>query len=107
MEKWYSDFELIWRDLGERRAMSIGLIAFVILIPLALTLTEGWQRRLGKSWKTFHRLVYLAAFLSVLHFLLLDRDFIAEPLIYAIIVGLLLGMRLPPIRAMFRRRSTS
>ena len=97
------DFELMLRDLGERRAMSIGLTAFVVLIPLAITSTRGWQRRLGKHWKTLHRLVYLAALLSVLHFLWLDRDFITEPVIYAIVVGVLLTFRLPLVRWVFRR----
>ena len=97
------DFELMLRDLGERRAMSIGLTAFVVLIPLAITSTRGWQRRLGKHWKTLHRLVYLAALLSVLHFLWLDRDFITEPVIYAIVVSVLLTLRLPLIRWVFRR----
>jgi len=101
------DLELIWRDLGERRAMSVGLAAFLVLIPLALTSTRGWQRRLGRHWKTLHRLVYFAAPLSVLHFLWLDRDFIAEPVIYAVVVVVLLTLRLPWRRWVFRRRVAS
>lgn len=92
------DMNLIWRDLGERRAMSIGLIAFAVLMPLALTSTQGWQRRLGRRWRTLHRLVYLAAPLSVFHYLWLDRDIITTPIIYAIIVGVLLALRLPTVR---------
>jgi sulfoxide reductase heme-binding subunit YedZ len=101
------DLELMWRDLGERRAMSVGLAAFLALIPLAMTSTQGWQRRLGKNWKTLHRLVYPAALLSVLHFFLLDRDFITEPAIYAVIVGVLLALRLPLMRWVLRRRAAS
>ncbi len=97
------DFALIWRDLGERRAMSVGLIAFILLIPLALTSTRGWQRRLGKQWRTLHRLVYLATPLSVLHFLWLDRDFITTPLIYAGVVGVLLVLRLAAVRYVLTR----
>jgi sulfoxide reductase heme-binding subunit YedZ len=89
------DFNLIWRDLGERRAMTIGLVAFGLLVPLALTSTRGWQRRLGKRWRTLHRLIYLAAPLSVWHYLWLDRDIITLPLLYAAIVGILLAVRLP------------
>jgi len=103
---WESGFDLalVWRDLGERQAMSVGLVAFLALIPLAITSTRGWQKRLGKNWKRLHRLVYLAAALSVLHFLWLDRDFIAEPMFYAVVVGVLLALRLPMMRWVFRRR---
>ena len=67
-----------------------------MLIPLAVTSTAGWQRRLGKRWRTLHRLVYVAAMLSVWHYLWLDRDIITTPLIYAAIVGGLLALRLVP-----------
>ena len=92
------DFELIWRDVGERRSMLVGLVAFLALLPLALTSTRGWQQRLGRGWRALHRLVYLALPLSVLHYLWLDRDFIGVPLIYAAVVGLLLLLRLPRLR---------
>ena len=97
---WENSFylDLIWRDLGERRAMPIGMAAFVLLVPLVVTSTKGWQRRLGKRWRTLHRLVYPAGILSVWHYLWLDRDFITTPLIYAVIVGLLLAVRLPFFR---------
>jgi sulfoxide reductase heme-binding subunit YedZ len=92
------DFELIWRDLQERRAMSVGLVGFLLLVPLALTSTNGWQRRLGKRWRMLHWLVYLAAPLSVLHFFWLDRDIKHEPMMYAAVVGVLLALRLRPVR---------
>ncbi|MGQ0602224.1 MAG: sulfite oxidase heme-binding subunit YedZ [Anaerolineales bacterium] len=88
------DFNLIVRDLDERRAMLIGLIAFALLIPLALTSTAGWQRRLGKRWRILHRLVYIATPLSVWHYLWLDRDILTWPIVYAVIVGALLAARL-------------
>ena len=88
-------FDLIWRDLGERQAMPIGIAAFLLLVPLALTSTRGWQRRLGKRWRSLHRLVYLALALSVWHYLWLDRDFITKPLFYTAIVAILLAIRLP------------
>jgi len=92
------DLELILRDLGERRAMAIGLAAFLLLVPLALTSTAGWQRRLGKRWRTLHWLIYLAVPLSVLHFYWLDRDIKTAPLRYAAVVGVLLALRLRPVR---------
>jgi sulfoxide reductase heme-binding subunit YedZ len=100
-------FDLIWRDLGERRAMLIGLIAFLLLIPLAITSTRDWQRRLGKRWRSLHRLVYVATPLSVWHYLWLDRDFITAPLIYAAIVGLLLLVRLPGVRLTYKKRMST
>jgi sulfoxide reductase heme-binding subunit YedZ len=99
------DLELVWRDLGERQAMSVGLLAFVLLIPLAFTSTAGWQRRLGQRWKSLHRLVYVAAPLSVWHYLWLDRDFITTPVIFAAVVVVLLGLRLPWRRWVLRRRT--
>jgi sulfoxide reductase heme-binding subunit YedZ len=90
------DINLIVRDLDERRAMLIGFAGFLLLIPLAVTSTAGWQRRLGRRWRTLHRLVYVAAILSVWHYLWLDRDIITTPLIYAAIVGGLLALRLVP-----------
>lgn len=94
----YFDWTLMLRDLGERRAMSIGLLAFTLLIPLALTSTNGWQKRLGKRWKSLHRLVYLAVPLGVLHYFLLDRDIKDWVIAYATLVGVLFLARLPAIR---------
>jgi methionine sulfoxide reductase heme-binding subunit len=99
----YFDLALILRDLGERRAMSIGLLAFALLIPLALTSTNGWQKRLGKRWKKLHRLVYFAVPLSILHYFLLERDIRDWVLVYAALVGILFIMRLPAIRRWLAR----
>jgi len=97
------EWELILRDLDERRAMAIGLLALVLLIPLALTSTRGWQQRLGPHWRTLHRLVYAAVPLSVWHYLWLDRDIITTPVLYALVVGVLFGLRLTPVRHALRR----
>ena len=98
---WFSngfDWALIWRDLGERRAMSVGLLALALLLPLALTSTNGWQKRLGRRWKVLHRLVYFAVPLSVLHYFWLERDIKDWVLIYATLVAVLFAVRLPAIR---------
>ncbi len=103
---WYEsgfDLELIWRDLGERRAMTVGLIALVALIPLALTSTDGWQRRLGPRWRALHRLVYLAVPLAVLHYYWLDRDLLTAPIAFGALVALLFVLRLPAIRQSLAR----
>jgi sulfoxide reductase heme-binding subunit YedZ len=94
----YFEWDLILRDIGERRAMSIGLLAFALLIPLALTSTNGWQKRLGRRWKVLHRLVYFAVPLSILHYFWLERDIKDWVWVYAVLVVLLLAIRLPAIR---------
>lgn len=98
------DLELILRDLDERRSMLIGMVSLALLIPLALTSTRGWQRRLGRRWKMLHRLVYIALPLAVFHYLWLDRDFIELPLLYAGVVIVLFLLRLVPY--LLRSRKT-
>jgi len=100
------DWELIARDLEERRAMAVGLLALLCLIPLAATSTRGWQRRLGKRWRKLHRLVYVAVPLSVWHYLWLERDIITVPVIYAGVVAALLALRVPVVRRALRRLIT-
>ena len=92
------DWSLILRDIGERRAMSIGLLAFALLIPLALTSTNGWQKRLGRRWKVLHRLVYFAVPLSILHYFWLERDIKDWVLVYLALVIFLFIVRYPAIR---------
>ena len=94
----YLDWALILRDIGERRAMSIGLLAFALLIPLALTSTNGWQKRLGRRWKVLHRLVYFAVPLSILHYFWLERDIKDWVFVYAALVAILFVIRYPAIR---------
>jgi len=92
------DWALILRDIGERRAMSVGLLAFALLIPLALTSTNGWQKRLGRRWKVLHRLVYFAVPLSILHYFWLERDIKDWVIAYMVLVMILFAIRLPDIR---------
>jgi methionine sulfoxide reductase heme-binding subunit len=94
----YFAWDLILRDIGERRAMSIGLLAFALLIPLALTSTNGWQRRLGRRWKALHRLVYFAVPLSLLHYFWLERDTRDWVLVYAVLIAVLFAVRIPALR---------
>jgi sulfoxide reductase heme-binding subunit YedZ len=92
------DMNLIVAEISEKRYIIAGLAGFLLLLPLAITSTRGWQRRLGKNWKSLHRLVYLAVPLGVLHFFWLVKADIREPLIFALLVGGLLLLRLPPIK---------
>jgi methionine sulfoxide reductase heme-binding subunit len=95
------DLELLQEAVLEKRYALVGLTAFLMLLPLALTSTKGWMRRLGKRWKKLHRLVYVAAGLAVIHFLWLVKADIREPLIFGAIVGALLLLRLPRVRRAF------
>ena len=101
------DWGLIWETVLEKRYVVVGFAAFLLLLPLAITSTKGWMRRLGKRWKKLHRLVYVAAVLAVIHFVWLVKADIREPLMYGAAVALLLVLRLPPVRRkinMFRSR---
>lgn len=84
-------------DIAKRPYVTVGMAAFVLLVPLALTSNNWSIRKLGPRWRKLHRLVYAAVLLGGIHFLMLVRGFQYEPLIYlAVIVGLLaLRIRLP------------
>lgn len=98
------DFQLIWQTTMEKPYVLVGLAALLLLLPLAITSTKGWQRRLGKRWKILHRLVYIAAPLAILHFIWLVKADIREPLVYGAVVALLLIVRIPAIRQYIRSR---
>lgn len=84
----------IFEDIAKRPYITVGFSAWLLLLPLALTSTRGWIRRLGRRWGQLHRLVYGAAALAVLHFLWLVKSDLREPLLYAAILTVLLGLRL-------------
>ncbi|MFN8455626.1 MAG: protein-methionine-sulfoxide reductase heme-binding subunit MsrQ [Anaerolineae bacterium] len=92
------DWGLLYGAIFEKRYALVGFAAFLILLPLALTSTQGWMRRLGKNWKRLHRWVYLAGLLAVVHYVWLVKSDIREPLVYGAIVAALLLLRLPFIR---------
>lgn len=91
------DFTLLGPAIFEQRFVLAGLAAFLILLPLAITSTRGWQKRLRKNWKRLHRLVYLAGLLVIVHFLWLVKD-PREPLRYGAILALLLITRIPRVK---------
>lgn len=84
---------LLAEDLVERTYITLGFAAWLLLVPLAITSTRGWQRRLGSRWRRLHRLVYPAALLGALHFLWLVKADVREPLVYLGVLALLLGLR--------------
>ncbi len=89
------DLSGMWRDVQKRRFITVGFLALLLLIPLALTSTKGWIRRLGgKRWQLLHRMIYLAAILGVIHYYWLVKSDVRKPVFYGVLVGILLLWRL-------------
>ncbi|NNC66017.1 MAG: sulfoxide reductase heme-binding subunit YedZ [Gammaproteobacteria bacterium] len=91
---WRLDMSTLVADLTERPFITVGFLAVVLLIPLAVTSTKSMQRRLGRRWLKLHRTVYAIAALSVLHFFWQVKLDTSLPLLYAGILAVLLGFRL-------------
>lgn len=98
------DVAAIWKDIVKRPYITVGLLAFLILVPLAATSNNFSIRRLGPAWQRLHRWVYLAAAAAALHFAMLVKSLTAEPLIYAGLVCGLLAVRLLPKQVRPERR---
>ncbi len=92
------DLSLVLLELAEKRYILVGAAALLILLPLAITSTKGWQRRLRKTWKRIHRLVYAAGILVIVHYVWVQKSDIREPLVWGTVLALLLVLRLPPVR---------
>lgn len=85
----------IMEDVRKHRFILAGFVAFVLLIPLAITSTAGWIRRLGgRRWSMLHRLIYASAILAVIHFVWLVKSDLREPGLYGLATAILLGMRI-------------
>jgi sulfoxide reductase heme-binding subunit YedZ len=84
----------IWEDIVERPFITTGMLAWLLLLPLALSSNHASMRRLGRRWKQLHRLIYPAAVLAVIHFTLMVKADLREPLLYGAILTGLLGLRL-------------
>jgi sulfoxide reductase heme-binding subunit YedZ len=98
------DLSEIGKDLVKRKFQAVGMTAFLLLIPLAVTSTNGWMRRLGFArWKSLHRLVYLIGVLAVVHFVWRVKKDLTEPLAYAAVLVVLLGVR--AVERLRRRRT--
>jgi len=84
----------LFGEIAKRPYITVGFLAWLLLVPLAVTSTRGWMRRLGRRWGQLHRAVYAIGVLAVLHFWWLVKSDIREPALYAGILALLLGWRL-------------
>src|SRR5690242_11862057 len=88
-------FSAIMKDVGKRPFITAGFTAFVLLVPLAVTSTAGWIRRLGgKSWQRLHKLIYISGMAGVVHYYWLVKSDVRKPVAYGIVLGLLLAYRL-------------
>lgn len=87
-----------WRELGkeiiERPYLLLGGVAWLLLVPLTITSTKQWQRRLKRRWKKLHRLVYVIGLLAAIHYLLQIRSSWFEPVLYTVLLLSLLALRL-------------
>ncbi|OHX21266.1 sulfite oxidase heme-binding subunit YedZ [Chromobacterium sphagni] len=90
----FFDWHHILKDIAKRPFITVGFAALLLMSPLALTSTQGWMRRLKRNWGKLHRLVYPVAILAVTHYWWLVKKDITQPLIYAGVLALLLGLRL-------------
>ncbi len=91
----FFDWRAIVADVVKRKFITIGMLAFALLLPLALTSTDGSVRRLGYArWKRLHRLVYAAAVCGVVHFIWRVKADLREPLLFAAALAVLLAVRL-------------
>ncbi len=89
------DLAGMWKDVAKRPFITVGFAGFVLLIPLAITSTAGWIRRLGgKRWQQLHRAIYITAVCGVIHYYWLVKSDVRKPLFYAALVGVLLLWRL-------------
>ena len=98
-------------DVAKRPFILVGFLAFVLMVPLALTSTKGWIRRLGRRWTLLHRLVYVSGVCAAIHFAWKQKVFTGDPIWYAVILSTLLlariGWQLRSSLATARRASTT
>ena len=90
----------IWADILKRPYITIGMVGFVVMIPLAVTSNNWSVKRLGGKWRRLHQLTYVAAALGGVHFIMIAKGIQLEPLIYMAVILALLAYRLP----MFARK---
>ncbi len=88
------DWQMAVEDITKRPFITVGMLGFLAMVPLAVTSTRGWVIRLGRKWKALHRLVYLTAVAGAVHFYWRVKADHTEPLVYGAILALLLGYRL-------------
>ncbi len=89
----FFDWGEIGTDILKRPFITVGMLAFVLLLPLAMTSTRAMMRRLGRNWKALHQLAYVVPLLGVLHYWWLVKADVREPLVYGVVLIVLLAFR--------------
>ena len=93
----------IWADILKRPYITIGMLGFLMMIPLVITSNNWSVKRLGAGWRRLHQLTYLVAILGGIHFIMIAKGIQLEPLIYMAVILGLLAYRLPAIRKNFQK----
>jgi methionine sulfoxide reductase heme-binding subunit len=109
-DQWFSASSIV-TDVVKRPFITAGFLAFLLLIPLAITSTNGMMKRLGRNWVKLHKLIYLIAPIAIAHYWWhkAGKNTLGEPMVYALIVTILLGYRLVAkwrVRASLKRKAT-
>lgn len=88
----------IWADILKRPYITIGMVGFILMLPLAVTSNNRSIRMLGPKWRQLHKLTYIVVLLGAVHFLMLVKGFQLEPILYLAVILALLALRLPKKR---------
>lgn len=88
----------IWADILKRPYITIGMVGFILMVPLAVTSNNRSIRMLGPTWRQLHKLTYMVVLLGAVHFLMLVKGFQLEPILYLAVILALLALRLPKKR---------
>jgi sulfoxide reductase heme-binding subunit YedZ len=90
---WFFAWSDMWHEIVKHKYILVGMLTWLIMVPLALTSTKGWVRRLGKRWTKLHRLVYVAAITGTIHYLWAVKKDTFFPVVYLAAFALLLAYR--------------
>ena len=101
------DWNTLLEDIGKRPYITVGFTALVLMVPLAVTSTNGFQRRLGRRWVKLHKLVYAVAILAVVHYWWQVKLDVSDPLLYVVLLAGLFWARIAHWRELERKRSRS
>jgi sulfoxide reductase heme-binding subunit YedZ len=105
---WRLDWPAMWDEIVKHKYILIGMLTFLLLVPLAITSTKGWVRRLGgQRWARLHRLVYVAAITGTIHYLWAVKKDTFYPLVYLLTFAALLGFRVVAQRRARERRAAA